>query len=430
MNLGPRARVLPLLLIAACAGGRSGPDASDRVDVRPTARALGGLVGKQPVTTLGDARAAGILPARRIARTGRKVSSGAPRTVYFSPPTSIRVWRRALDGSTASCSGRVDVIPFEDYVKGVLPHEWIPSWQEASLQAGAIAIRSYAASWVAAGGKYTCADLDDTTASQVYKDDRNARASAAVDATSGVYVVRAGELVVAEYSAENGNPTADGVDEPLCDGQTVNGHGRGTCQWGTQRWAQAGKTADWIVLHYYPGAELVGQVPPLAASLTADVHEATMVSGDTMAVSLTYRNDGTLAWQPGEVSIGTTDPRDRDSAFASPDWASGSRPATVAAAVDPATTGTFAWTMTAPEVTSATVFTERFALVAADGTWFGPADDAVTWTITVTPRPGGPAAGGCDGCGAGGDGAGAIACAILGASALRRRRRSRRRAAR
>ncbi len=303
-----------------------------------------------------------------------------------------------------------------------MPHEWIPSWETAALEAGAIAIRSYAASWVASGGKYTCADLDDTTASQVYKDDRNARASAAVEATDGIYVVRAGELVFAEYSAENGDPTADGVDEPLCTGRTVNGHGRGTCQWGTQRWAQSGKPADWIVLHYYPGAELVGQVPPLAAALTGDVHQATMVSGDAMTVSLSYRNDGSLAWQPGDVSIGTTGPRDRDSPFAGPDWPTGARPATVGAAVDPGATGTFTWTMIAPEVVADTPYTERFALVAADGTWFGPADEAVTWTITVTPRPGGAAPAGCDGCGAGSDGAGAIACAILGACAIGRRR--------
>src|SRR5687767_2129442 len=46
----------------------------------------------------------------------------------WQPPSTIRVWRRGLDGSTASCSGRVDVIAFETYVKGVLPHEWIRSW--------------------------------------------------------------------------------------------------------------------------------------------------------------------------------------------------------------------------------------------------------------------------------------------------------------
>lgn len=173
----------------------------------------------------------------------------------WSPPTSIRVWRRALDGSTASCSGRVDVIPFEQYVKGVLPHEWIRSWHTESLRAGAVAIRTYAASWVASGGKYTCADLDDTTASQVYRDEFFAVTNAAVDFTASTYVIKNSAPVFAEYSAENGNPTATGISEPLCAGQTRNGHGRGTCQWGSQRWAsQSAKDHKWILEHYYPGA--------------------------------------------------------------------------------------------------------------------------------------------------------------------------------
>jgi hypothetical protein len=176
----------------------------------------------------------------------------------WSPPTTIRVWRRGLDGSTASCSGRVDVIPFEKYVKGVLPHEWIRSWHTESLRAGAIAIRTYAARWIADGGKYTCADLDDTTASQVYKDAFYAVTDAAVDATASTYVMKDGLPVFAEYSAENSNPTATGVSEPLCAGQTRQGHGRGTCQWGSQRWAsQSGKSATWIIEHYYPGATVV-----------------------------------------------------------------------------------------------------------------------------------------------------------------------------
>jgi peptidoglycan hydrolase-like amidase len=176
-------------------------------------------------------------------------------------PATIRVWRRALDGSTSSCGGRVDIVAFEDYVKGVLPHEWVPSWHAESLEAGAIAIRTYAAYWVAAGGRYPCADLDDTTASQVYRDDREPRASAAVDATRGVYLVHDGQLVLAEYSAENGDPTADGIADPLCIGQAVNGHGRGACQRGTQRWALLGQTHEWILDHYYPGASRVELSP-------------------------------------------------------------------------------------------------------------------------------------------------------------------------
>ena len=42
-----------------------------------------------------------------------------------------------------------------------------------------------------------------------------------------------GAPVFAEYSAENGHPTATGVSEPLCTGKARYGHGRGTCQWGT-----------------------------------------------------------------------------------------------------------------------------------------------------------------------------------------------------
>ena len=115
------------------------------------------------------------------AREATPSEAQVPTLFAWQPPATIRVWRRGLDGSTASCSGRVDVIPFEKYVKGVLPHEWIRSWHGESLRAGAIAIRTYAANWIANGGKYTCADLDDTTASQVYKDEFFAVTDSAVE---------------------------------------------------------------------------------------------------------------------------------------------------------------------------------------------------------------------------------------------------------
>ena len=149
----------------------------------------------------------------------------------------------------------MDVIPLEDYVKGVVPHEWIASWHDESLRAGSIAARGYAWGWILRGGKYDCADLDDTTRSQVYREDRTERANQATDSTAGVGIIRDGMLVASEYSAENGDPTEFGVSEPLCTGREVFGHGRGMCQWGTQRWAtQRGQTAEWMVEHYYPGA--------------------------------------------------------------------------------------------------------------------------------------------------------------------------------
>jgi hypothetical protein len=147
-------------------------------------------------------------------------------------------------------------MPLEDYVKGVLPHEWITSWNKEALKAGAVAIRTYAAYWIAAGGKYKCADLCDTAASQIYKDTTYPVTDGVIDATRGEVLLTNGKLTFTEYSAENGDPTRSGVADAVCAGKTVNGHGRGMCQWGSQRWAQQGKDYKWIAWHYYPQTTL------------------------------------------------------------------------------------------------------------------------------------------------------------------------------
>jgi hypothetical protein len=367
--------------------------------------------------------AAAVAPDRALTLADA-AALGAPVAAAFEPPPTIRVWRRGLDGSTSSCAGRVDVLPFERYVRGVLPHEWIRSWNAESLKAGAVAIRTYAAYWVGAGGKYECADLDDTTASQVYRDAVYPESDAAVLATAGVYVVRDDQPVLAEYSAENGDPTATGVSEPLCAGRTVNGHGRGTCQWGTQRWAQDGQTWDWIVAHYYPGATLATPRPALAATLTGAAPTFTMASGDEMVVSLEYANDGSATWRRDQIFVGTTGPRDRASAFwKAENWLDPGRPTSVDAEVAPGAVGRFTWAMVAPEVDEPTTFVETFGLVTADGVWFGPADDAVAMTITVTPREtvdGRPEQGGCS---AGGGDVGLVAMSLAVALAVASRRR-------
>jgi uncharacterized protein (TIGR03382 family) len=360
--------------------------------------------------TLADAEQRGLArPPRMLARAtpagADRTALATPELLAFALPQTIRVWRRGLDGSSASCSGRVDVIPFETYVKGVLPHEWIRSWRTESLEAGAVAIRTYAAWWVNAGGKYSCADLDDTTASQVYRDQFYPNTDAVVDATAGQVVVRDGSLVFAEYSAENSDPTAYGVVEPLCTGRAVYGHGRGTCQWGTQRWALEGRSHDWMMRHYYPGADVEGIAPIWAASLAGQQVRAELVAGEEMVVWLEYRNDGNQTWDPERVFVGTTEPRDRASVFYKEEnWASPSRPTGADHSQQaPGAVARFTWAMVAPEVPRPTTFVESFGLVTADGTWFGPVDDAVTWEITVRPgdgdgagADGGSLAGGCD----------------------------------
>ncbi len=241
-------------------------------------------------------------PVRRHAHPAYERPSDAPvieeddvgsvSAAIHEPPTlpaTIRVWRSSgteLEPTSGngwadrSCDPLAEVIelPLEEYVKGVVPHEWLPSWHPEALRAGAIAARTFAVSWSVRGGRWACADLDDGTVTQVYRDTRSGTANEAVDATAGLVVMRDETIISTQYSAENSDPTATGVAEPTCTGTTLFGHGRGMCQWGTHRWAlgicanapcnfgelgSEPKDHLWMVEHYYPGATVVGApVPP------------------------------------------------------------------------------------------------------------------------------------------------------------------------
>lgn len=345
--------------------------------------------------------------AKKIIKYGLypKISSeGVLRKALQNPPDTIRIWRRSIYKNQNSCDpGVVEVIPFEDYVKGVLPNEWIASWPSESLKAGAVAVRSYAWGWILAGGKYDCADLDDTTWSQVYNETRHPNTNAAVDATRSEAVVCTASSVIcnsnnmdvpfrAEYSAENSSPTAYGVDDPPCEGQTRRGHGRGMCQWGTYRWAQAtwgSKEYVWMVEHYYPGATVVSpgeEVPQYDAIIVSYSYPDQMVSGERVEAWVEYQNTGSATWD-SSVRIGTTEPRDRSSNFYDPQsWISPSRPAS-ANTTPPQSYYRFRFYLLAPQVSEPTTYTEHFALVHEGDRWFGPADNALSFIIRVNPHP-------------------------------------------
>lgn len=384
--------------------------------LRPEARAL--LLGLPTTTPEGDV--------------------GVARAALEAPPETIRIWRRSIDGASASCDGRIDVIDFDEYVRGVLPHEWIASWHEQSLRTGALAIRTYAWNWIRRGGKYDCADLDDTARSQVYGEERNARATAAVDDTLGEAITVDGMLVSGEYSAENGDPTATGVGEPLCTGRELRGHGRGVCQWGSQRWAdQRGQDYRWIATHYYPSSIVeAAEAPALFdAALEAAPPALTMQSGETVEVTFTLRNTGERVWMQDAVWLATES--GEASGFASAGW----RDDTYATGpdslvVDEGDSSGFTFVLTAPEVATEEERRETFRLTA-DGTAFGP---ALPLHVTIVPTSGPPpafdtdagaargdagdASGGLSGSCAATPGRGrapAIALVVLGLFLLRRR---------
>src|SRR5262249_17560979 len=118
-------------------------------------------------------------------------------------------------------------------------------------------------------------DICSTACCQVNDPDTSASTNLAVDRTAGILLSRAGDIFRSEYSAENnnfncglpacsnrfctcgngaaGSPGASWpcVDDSVDAGRNCSGHGRGMCQWGTQRFAQTGRLWNWIEDHYY-----------------------------------------------------------------------------------------------------------------------------------------------------------------------------------
>jgi hypothetical protein len=184
----------------------------------------------------------------------------------------------------------------ENYCKHSLPAEWFASWANYlggsnSLNAGAVAVRTYAVGYVNSP-RGTNHDICSTTSCQVYNPTVSSSfTDRAVDFTASSVMINANNAIprgLTEYSAENnqlGMPCGDGftaptggcLADPVCSGEPEFGHGRGLCQWGSIRWASGLKLPDgtnngslnghprqsweWILNHYYPNLRLVRATP-------------------------------------------------------------------------------------------------------------------------------------------------------------------------
>ena len=183
----------------------------------------------------------------------------APPGGPLSPPPATNVPGTIRVGRNCSCTTctTVEVYSLETYVKHVLPAEWFSCWGNSavlpggmnSLQAGAVAIRSY-------GAHHQQHPLDpnygydicDNTCCQVFGSATSTNADQATDDTAGrVLVDAAGDIARTEYSSENNNSgcgdcsTGVCIFDPVCCGSAVNGHGRGMCQYGSARWATSSR---------------------------------------------------------------------------------------------------------------------------------------------------------------------------------------------
>jgi stage II sporulation protein D len=100
----------------------------------------------------------------------------------------------------------VDVLPIEDYLKGVVPAEMPPYWGVEALKAQAIAARTYALRKISGSGDF---DLEGNQFDQAYSGltEQVKASNDAVDATRGQVVTYNGQLLSALYMASGGGHT-------------------------------------------------------------------------------------------------------------------------------------------------------------------------------------------------------------------------------
>jgi hypothetical protein len=155
--------------------------------------------------------------------------------------------------------------------------------------------------------------------------------------------------------------------------------GCGTCDQ-SQRiaYAQAALAAYGAPPAY--GAQFVSQSFPLASTTM------TMTEGQVIPSYIELKNTGTKTWD-SNTHLGTTQPRDRKSAFADHTWLAANRPAGVTGTVPPGGTYKFTFDLAAPSTPG--THDEFFGVVQEGVAWFGdpgqggPPDNDLEVKITV-----------------------------------------------
>jgi SpoIID/LytB domain protein len=202
-------------------------------------------------------------------------------------PTGAYV--RVLVGS------KVQRVPLERYVRGVVSAEMPSSWPPAALEAQAVASRTYALTAHSGGSRF---DVYSDTRSQVYRGvaAETAQTNAAVTATAGQIVTYRGEPAITYFSASSGGTTENaenvflgsapepwlqGVPDPLDSGPSHD--------WTlTMSFAAAAARLKGLVKGTFRGIEVLkrGVSPRIVAAEVLGTGGPTPVSGPEVASRL------------------------------------------------------------------------------------------------------------------------------------------------
>jgi len=164
-------------------------------------------------------------------------------------------------------TGRVEEIPLDEYLKGVVPPEMGLQKPIEALKAQAIAARSYAVSTRRHASQGF--DMCITTHCQVYKPEkRYADSDRAVDETASLIISYKDRIVGTPFFGHCDGYTRNSEDvwssevsylrsvPCICGYAEMYGHGAGMCQRGAAEMARQGSTAEEILEHYYTNVKV------------------------------------------------------------------------------------------------------------------------------------------------------------------------------
>jgi hypothetical protein len=97
-----------------------------------------------------------------------RIQGAGPSQLDLPLPATIRVRVTGYPYCDTARPYTVQTVDFKEYAKHVLPNEWVATWPWESIRAGAMAVKMYAWSYIAVGGKWPDADVYDSTCDQVY----------------------------------------------------------------------------------------------------------------------------------------------------------------------------------------------------------------------------------------------------------------------
>ena len=140
--------------------------------------------------------------------TGEAEFNAGGSPIALVTPSGTKRYRGRLR-SAAAVAGSADrrtinVLPFEHYLKGVVPLEMPALWSPAAVQAQSVAARTYAAYERDRPVRHY--DICDTTSCQVYGgyDAEHPASNAAIAATAGSVLTHEGKAAFTQFSASSG----------------------------------------------------------------------------------------------------------------------------------------------------------------------------------------------------------------------------------